>query len=1693
MKQQLENRNSKKNVLESLEHVRCDLTLATGTGKRRAASVGPLGQPKDADLGQIVSEASYDEISNDDSDYSFNGGECSYSDCSGHNDSATRRFHDENWYRTQLHDEMDKKFETAFKKRGKWFTADMFNDIDIRRRFENSRGRVSEILKSDEMVKQLSMIRDDLKSLFKFVSHGVEGSVDLLIQLIYGIYRLVKYENRMDLIFSLTNLVSILFQGSIEAMFTEIVDLLNSLLLVISEFFKQNQSESEFDDFKPREPEWSYFRVPLLDVFNMVVESHIFKSFQKLLLGLVGLRFFDKSVAQKFTKFLGVPEKMTLLDFSRNMASTLEDFINFGLNIARGQSFYEAATRNDVELRFVDKTNLIVKQSNSIFYGEARNFPKLVEEGMIPAEEYQRDLINHVTQGLSIKRDLEIAGKKLNLLFVNRLYQLREIATLVKTTLDSKRRFAPIGVIIHGDPGIGKANLLVHVNKLYCMYRKYDYSDSLIYHRNTLDDYWTNHNPAIQPIIHFPELGSLSSNIAKSMGDPALAEMLMVSDTQPYSANQAALEDKGKCHLRPEMVIIDCNQPDMNIHLTLNNPAAIRRRFVYIHPVVKVEYRKTDSMALDPSKIPLDKEFKNDLFDFTIYREDPKDIKNSTKVYLHLDKTSTSSITMNIFDLSKTLIEVFKKHDDDQQRSREAAEEDIAKYLEPQSESDFTEIIEEINSYSPVNLSVFMLLGIIFFFPFSSLILFSSYLSFLMYPTVCFKYVCKILSFFDMMRHAKPFQRRGYSMNVAVLYYIVYWKATLWDLFYRFQEIFSVPHKLLHEFFVLVLPSNFLTSKILNWTKPTDTLKKSLLFFLFSLSLYKLLHSLFKLFRTTCQSEGNIVSSSGKFTPSNVQEILHGIETQTGCAFPLPQKKNNTTKDYDAVENFYPRLVADPVTTNDPNEIMNRINRNRRNLIIHSMDGTTRDGKGLGIKGSYLLMNRHNFIPNTVIFFSKGTKSEQEMVVNTNNAEFHQIGEDMVLVRTPAHCYLNITRYFADFPNFTTELDGIFEHEPVKVRLSLEHRPFTNTSGDYLITRSLMYRSDKRSVGTCGAPIVIKWNNNLVLAGIHTGSTLDNIFNRVRYCISTTISRSQIEEGLKKFGLSKILETMSEGSVKLAKFSKLSNTSPRSPLLYENIPGLAVAGFMTGYKFATPKSTLQDSPIINDLDNLLGISMRNEQGKRKYAPPMMKSALVNGEYIAPYNNWVKKLGVVKRSLNQHVMNFLIENYSTHLYNSMKSKKKNFSLSPYPLSVAQNGYPLNFYVRAVNNNTSAGALFPGSKSLYNVNIEYPFKKDSVDPIFDIKEQLLEIIDSYKNEELSHNLVGAQLKDEPREISKVLAGKTRVFAMSSYEMSLVNRMYLMPFYSLMCEQRDIFSTKVGINMHSVEADEMYRALSDFSPYIMEGDYGGYDTSMPVDIGLMANSVVYEFLKMSGYNKEALCITKGILSDNLFPTIMFEGNVVQAPGFQASGKYATAEDNSLRGVILLQYAYLMMCTPCGDGHVLNRSTNFGLTDFFKYLLPITYGDDMLCGVKPELSSFFNNITYGEFVARIYGMEFTSASKNQHSAQFTPITDISFLKRTFKMHPYMKRYVAILDKESLLKSLMYVLPSKVVSVDVQVVETMSSVLRELFFHYDTIAEYDDMRKAFIDLGALRLNKSRKDLEQFFPKGIDLYAQYFN
>jgi len=134
------------------------------------------------------------------------------------------------------------------------------------------------------------------------------------------------------------------------------------------------------------------------------------------------------------------------------------------------------------------------------------------------------------------------------------------------------------------------------------------------------------------------------------------------------------------------------------------------------------------------------------------------------------------------------------------------------------------------------------------------------------------------------------------------------------------------------------------------------------------------------------------------------------------------------------------------------------------------------------------------------------------------------------------------------------------------------------------------------------------------------------------------------------------------------------------------------------------------------------------------------------------------------------------------------------------------------------------------------------------------------------------------------------------------------------------------------------------------------------------------------------------------------------------------------------------------------------------------ITYGDDNLANSGVP---WFNHTAISQVLANV-GIGYTMADKSSESVPFLDILDVSFLKRRFRYEPELDAQMAILEEDSIWKSLMICVPSSEVSLQKQCVDIVSSAVSEWFFY-----------------GRERFEKERSYLQQLVERcGLSVYVE---
>jgi len=730
--------------------------------------------------------------------------------------------------------------------------------------------------------------------------------------------------------------------------------------------------------------------------------------------------------------------------------------------------------------------------------------------------------------------------------------------------------------------------------------------------------------------------------------------------------------------------------------------------------------------------------------------------------------------------------------------------------------------------------------------------------------------------------------------------------------------------------------------------------------------------------------------------------------------------------------------------TGQPEELTKKIMRNVRYMEVREEGFETRVGYVTGVQGDICLTASHYFWgtgPFTVKIYTTGSgvKGTGFFEKTFNRSEFTSVGDDVVAFRFFGLQFVDI---LAHIGSGKMNASGNCFVAGSTVTAKIGKVPFETTDKVSGKTRSissyLVYPKQSTKNGSCGLPVIYQKDKGSALCAIHSSGSSTQGY-------ASIIDKEMLTEMIKYRSLVitqslSIPEHVSTITDTIDVETELTPVSIKSPFHYNSLPNIQYRGMWPDYRVNINQRSLLINTRLSQRDDFCDTMYEvfGEFQRVQFGKPMMKPKTVNGEYLCPYSIALLKADKQKAFLDTGILERVILKLSNRLVQQIRERGIE-SLSPLKADYAINGDVDDDFLRRISASTASGFGFSGKKGRHLPIMEGV--KREMTP--ELERLICDILKEVGSGNRLNFVYVASLKDEPRDVEKVRKGKTRVFYISPLPLLILQRMFLSPFYTLMVQMSDVFSCALGVNMHS-EGHSLYEKLSGFSRNWMEGDYGGFDLQMPFEIGLAAASVVIRVLRDLGYSESALSVVTAILDSGLFPTVCMNGDIFCVPALQPSGKYATAEDNSLRGLIMLLYFW--------------ETTVHSKKDFFSFVLPLLYGDDMLAAVKDEVSEEFNNLTYSSFVSKVYKMEFTTAQKTADIQKFVCPDKASFLKRRWKEHAALGFKVAALELDSIYRMLTWMLPSTCESESVQILSTYDSALREAFFHLDD-EHYDRFR----------------------------------
>jgi hypothetical protein len=544
--------------------------------------------------------------------------------------------------------------------------------------------------------------------------------------------------------------------------------------------------------------------------------------------------------------------------------------------------------------------------------------------------------------------------------------------------------------------------------------------------------------------------------------------------------------------------------------------------------------------------------------------------------------------------------------------------------------------------------------------------------------------------------------------------------------------------------------------------------------------------------------------------------------------------------------------------------------------------------------------------------------------------------------------------------------------------------------------------------GECGSPVLVQQPNACVLAGIHIlGGTR-------KQAVSIPVYKGDYEAALDFFKTPVV-----ENDIPFLEGQNFTtDISPRCTARFINDGTVQVFGSFGGFK-RQPKSTARDTPLTKFL--------MDDGRKREFGPAPMRG------YRAVHIG-LKSMVQKKMLFKEDVIKLCAASFARTIYKKLPEKFRKELKEPICLRVALNGMPGTKFVDSMNFGTSAGYPYNNSKRNHIIRI----------PGDDIWQHPIELTDEIKLEvEACWNkmILGVSsapvfmqhLKDEALPMRKVDAGKARLFMGGPFGWSICVRMALLPFVRVMQYNKYLFECAPGTNATSIEWTRIYQYLTKHGDdRLIAGDFETFDKVMGSLVIMEAFRIIRMLLTWCGAEQELLNVIQVITEDVAFAFCNFNGDLMRFFGSNPSGHPLTVIINCLVNSIYMRYCY----------HELNPDKE--VDTFQENISLITYGDDNAAGSRVD---WFNHTEIARILSEV-GIGYTMADKYAISVPFIKISDVSFLKRTFRYEPELDAYMANLDMNSIWKSLMIFIPSKTESPQKQTVDIVRSAVAEWFFH---------------------------------------------
>ncbi|APG78593.1 hypothetical protein 1 [Wenzhou picorna-like virus 14] len=1217
-------------------------------------------------------------------------------------------------------------------------------------------------------------------------------------------------------------------------------------------------------------------------------------------------------------------------------------------------------------------------------------------------------------------------------------------------------RDPPFGICILGPPGVGKSSLIDVFGKCFASKKGKQYDNTIKYTKNPTANFWDGYRTS-QWMIVLDDVGFLDPRKAPN-GDPTLMEILQIHNTTAFVPDQASLDLKGKTPCRCELLVATSNTKDLNAEKYFQTPSAVLRRFdINIEVSVKPAFATEDG-RLDHVRIK----------ELNALRE-RDGLKPLSDIYWNVNVFRYLILPENRFErkvIFEGSIEDFLRHDDGMdkildnhisalnlRKANEKIREKVCvckhvlengkfcNLLSNMCEHDYVEEVSDKDAEDEKP-SFRRLKEIVsaHYEGFSSHVK-KNVLAHFKTPdelnSVLESKGCKPITAFSSQApelcdtDTEEFVDEE-EMPVEFDRYDDYELEQLEkDFISKEKKLRNLKTQIYHTRNVhRVWPSL--------WQNHLDDLNERRIKCQHEIDTH--IFRQYTVYKAVKDHRKSIVLKSAGVVAGVLSLVaavtlaykLYVSKSQAPKPIPSDSKVNPWKQQAEKVP--YPAYM-------DTNTLSDRLSRNVGVIKIH-VDDTKSEYIVVGalcVRGTYWVTTKHAF--RRAKFISLVTQNNKQGVTSNTQpiryVESQHIVDDsrdlIILNFVQSRPCRSLYHLLPKEDLFDINSDGriLFKEEDGSSRdievtdIRKCGRPHTYSQGvfspSYSVGENDITYKGENFEGLCGFPIISevdsltrnrKASKKIIIAGIHTAGSYFSSLGRV-------ISRDWLDATLPPLdefciqSASDDVEPIGYPEKEVA----LDDIHPKSPFNF--LPsGQAELYGRLDYPRSTPRSSV---------------------GKTIMADSVVKHCGVEITHSAPdMTSWRPMYHAAKDLVNpvQHLDSSIIKLCAYTYFRDISDRIKNPSdIEKYDMDTIVNGAPGVKFVDKMNFKTSMGFPFRGPKSKFLH--PHPYKPFTDFKVFD--EKVLDMVVEYEENlaegKRSGAVFTAHLKDEPRSLKKVAEGKTRVFTGANVAFTILLRKYFLSVTRLLQNNWQAYNGAVGVNCFSTEWGDFYNYLTVYgSDRIVAGDYKAFDKRMPPLIILWAFEILIHLNKELGdFSMTDIKIMRGLATDVAYPRVNFGGELVEFVGGNPSGHALTVVINSLANCLYMRYCF----------HVLAHEHKVPdiCQQFSTYVNLLTYGDDNIMGVSPDVP-FFNHSSISKVLSDV-DITYTMAEKDQESVPYISINDASFLKRKWKMIGGL--WACPLDETSIFRSLMLRLYDSSIGSRAHAKQVLDNACREL------------------------------------------------